>query len=271
MALSNQFGLHSLAQHVFARLSAATTDSDQAFAPVDAALAEAEALLDRLDPVLQDDTIHLDEEMTLRHARNLVRHAQAALDSNLAGNLDLLDPALARPRASSPSPRRHSTAMKRNARWPPRRRATGRIRCRPRTPRAALEQARRLEPKFFRFLQRLLAPAEEEAVASRYAFSGHAVRPTMVSVLEWLDALQSADAACRSAANSLRRTFSLRDLATFRGVRAEIARAAAADPALAELIADARAAADPVAALAREGQAAATIEALTGLAGRHPR
>jgi len=266
-ALSNQFGLHSLAQHVFARLSSATTGSDQAYAQVDAALAEAEALLDRLDPVLQDDATHLDEEMTLRDARNLVCHVQSALESNLAGNLDLLDPASPASRAFAESEvaldhheAERAVAAEKARHW--------QDPLVPEDTRAALEQARRLESKFFRFLsgswRRL-----KKIVASRYVFSGHAVRPTLVSVLEWLDALQCADAACRSAADSLRRTFTLSDLATFRGVRAEIAKAAAADPALAELIADARAAADPVAVLAREGQAAATIEALAALAGRH--
>lgn len=266
-AMSHQFGLRSLAQHPFARLSAATTEDAQAFGRVEAMLVEAERVFDMLDAVLQDDAAHLSEDMALRDARTLVRCARLAIDTNLAANLEMLEPMSAASRAFKEAQAElaqraaeRGAAAEQARHW---RDPLG-----PEDTAAALEQARRLEPSFFRFLsgswRRL-----KKAVAARYDFGGHAVRPTVVGVLEKLAALQAADAKRLSTAQDVMRRFRLSDIDAFQRARAEVAEAMTTHPALAELVADARSAGDPVAVIAREAAAAAAIESLTALAERH--
>lgn len=265
-SVSDAFGLASLAEHPFARLSAATVAGERSYAAAEAMVAEGEQLFDRLDPALEDDGVLLSADTALADALTLVRAASEAARTNLAGNLDLLDPNSA---ASfdfrTARAGREAAGVERAAAGDAAGHWTD-----PLTPddaEAALDQARRQEPGFFKFLsgswRRL-----KRTVRTRYDFSAHAVEPSITSVLERLVALYAATAAEDTARAALNQRFGTADadaLATLRD-------AWSADDApvlVRRLIANARNAADPAATLAREARAADTVEALSALCDRH--
>lgn len=263
-AMSEGFGLPGLGGHPFARLAPAIVASERAFAETEAAIGEGERLIDALDPALEDDATLVSPDTPLGDALGIVRAARGAVETNLAGNLDLLDPAsplssaLAAAHADQKRVRGEAqAAAEAAAHWH-----------NPLTPddtSAALEQARRQEPSFFKFLnggwRRL-----KRTVREHYDFSAHAVEPSITVVLERLVARHAAAAAEAAGAKALAQRFATDDPDRLMATRD--AWVESRDPAVRTLAAHVRAAADPAALIAREARAAAAVEELSALAGR---
>lgn len=261
-AVFESFGLHSLAQHPFARLAPAIVAGERAYVETERALAETERLLDALDPALEDETTLLSSDTRLADAVTLVRAAQQALATNLAGNLALLDPTSAlsgdfaggRATLDLAHGKVHA-AEAAAANWHD-----------PLTPEdtaAALDRARRQEGSFFKFFSGVWRRLKR-TVRARYDFSAHAVEPSITAALELLAARHAAVAAQLEARQVLDRRFATPDAHALAVIRDQWAETT--DPILRILIAHLRgphdSGADPAALLAREAQAASQVEAL---------
>ena len=262
--MAQSFSLVSLAEHPFARLAPAMVASDRAYAEVEAAITEGERLIDALDDALEDEAVLLSPDTRLADALVLVRAARQAVETNLAGNLPLLDPAsplssdFAAGRAGLERARAEAeTAAAAAGNW--------RDPLTPDDTRAALDQARRQEPGFFKFLsgswRRL-----KRTVRDRYDFSAHAVEPSVTTVLDLLAMRHATAAADAEARRALAARFATGDADALAAARDDWAGATAA--MLRTLIGHARAAADPVAVIAREAAPAAQVEALATLCAR---
>lgn len=258
------FGLDGLVQHPFARLAPGIVAGDHAYADTQAAIAEGERLIDAIEGALDDEGLLLSEDMSLSDAHALVRAAQQAIATNLAANLDLLDAgsALSADFAAGRAEfdrlnHAEATAREAAAHW--------------REPlaaddaRTALDLARRQEGSFFKFLSGSWRGLKA-AVRSRYDFTAHAVVPGITAVLERLVDWQAATAAREAAQQALAERFSTRDVDQLANVQDAWAQSDA--PILRTLIAHARAAADPAAAIAGEARFSAQVEALHSLCER---
>lgn len=260
-AVADGFGLASLAQHPFGRLSPAVISSPHAYADTQAAIDDGEHIVDALDSALEDESTLLSADTRLSDALVLVRAARQAVETNLAGNLALLDPdsapshAFAAGRAAVARAQAETeAAMTASANW---REPLG-----PDDLAAALEQARRQEPSFLKFLsgswRRL-----KNTIRDRYDFSAHAVEPGIVTVLERLAARHDAVAAEAEANRALAGQFATGDAEALAAAKDDWS--GATDPMLRTLIDHARASGDPRALIAREAAPAEQVEALAVL------
>ncbi|WP_260596768.1 AAA domain-containing protein [Sphingomonas endolithica] len=258
------FGVASLAEHPFARLAPAMVASDRAYAEAEAAIAEGERLIDLLDAALEDGATLLSADTRLADALQLVRAARRAIDTNLAGNLALLDPAsalsgdfaagrLSLDRAHDEAELAAAAAV--NWREP----------LTPDDTVAALDQARRQEPSFFKFFSGAWRRLKR-TVRERYDFDAHAVEPSVTVVLERLAARHAAAAAETDARRAFAGRFATPDAEALAAARDDWAGASA--PMLRTLIVHAGSAADPVALIAREAAPVAPVEALAALCAR---
>ena len=264
--VSDAFGLDSLAEHPFARLSPATVADERCYAQVSAMVAEGEQLFDRIDPMLEDDGTLVSGDTSLADALVVVRSASAAVQTNLAGNLDLLDPTSAASRefrdasaACAATASKHAAAAHSAGHW------TDPLS--PEDAQAALDQARRQEPGFFKFLSGSWSRLKR-TIHERYDFSAHAVEPSITVVLERLVARQAAaaeDAAARTALNARFGTDDADALAALRDRWSDDA----APVLVRRLVVHAQASADPAATLVREARATTAIESLAALCDRH--
>ena len=264
--VSDAFGLDSLAEHPFARLSPATVADERCYAQVSAMVAEGEQLFDRIDPMLEDDGTLVSGDTSLADALVVVRSASAAVQTNLAGNLDLLDSASAASRefrdasaACAATASKHAAAAHSAGHW------TDPLS--PEDAQAALDQARRQEPGFFKFLSGSWSRLKR-TIHERYDFSAHAVEPSITVVLERLVARQAAAAEDTAARTALNVRFGTDDADALAALRDRWS-ADAAPVLVRRLVANAQASADPAATLVREARASAAIEALAALCDRH--
>lgn len=259
--MAESFGLASLAQHPFARIAPAMVASDRAYAEADAAIGEGERLIDALDVALEDEATLLSPDIGMADALVLVRSARQAIETNLAGNLALLDPgsALSSDFAAGRAAldRTHGeaeAAAEAAVNW--------RDPLTPEDTKAALDQARRQEPGFFKFLSGTWRRLKR-TVRERYDFSAHAVEPSVTAVLERLAARHATAAADAEARRTLATRFATADAGALAAARDDWAGATA--PMLRTLIGHVRAAADPAGLIAREAAPAARLEALATL------
>ncbi|AJP73654.1 AAA domain-containing protein [Sphingomonas hengshuiensis] len=258
------FGLASLAQHPFARLAPDMVASDRAYAEAEAAIGDGERLIDALDAALEDEAVLLSPDTRLADALTLVRAARQAVETNLAGNLALLDPGsalssdFAAGRATLDRAQGDAEAAAEAA-------AHWRDPLTPEDTAAALEQARRQEPSFFKFLSGAWRRLKR-TVRERYDFSAHAVEPSITTVLERLAARHATAAADAEARRAIARRFATGDTDALAAARDDWANATT--PMLRTLIGHVRAAADPAALIAREAAPAVQIEALAALCAR---
>ena len=74
-SMQERFGLHSLAQHPFARLSAALVGDDHAYGRAEQLVDACETLLAQLDPLLDDDGRLLDHDTALAPALAIAEEA----------------------------------------------------------------------------------------------------------------------------------------------------------------------------------------------------
>jgi predicted DNA-binding WGR domain protein len=263
-AMMEGFGLPGLGGHPFARLAPAMVASDRAYAESEAAIDEGERLLNTLDPALEDDTTLLSPDTALGDALRLVQAAREAVATNLAGNLDLLD-------GGSPLSVAFAAAHADQQRLREAARESAEAAAHWHTPldpddtAAALEQARRQEPGFFKFLSGAWRRLKR-TVRDRYDFSAHAVEPGIAAVLERLDARHKAASAETAGARAFAQRFATEDAE--RLIAARDAWTASEDAIIRTLVAHVRTAADPAASIAREAASAANVEALAALAAR---
>lgn len=257
-AMSEGFGLAGLADHPFARLVPAMVAGERAYADAGAAIGDGEAAADALDAALEDPATLLSPDTRLGDAVLLVRTAREAVESNLAGNIALLD-------LDSPASRELAAGQAELDRARIRTQAAADAATNwrePLTPEdtlAALEQAQRQENSFFRFLSGAWHQLRR-TVEARYDFAAHAVRPRLTAVLELLAEHHAAAAAEVAAAQTLAGRFATQDAAALAAARDRWAQASA--PMLLTLMAHARADHDPAALIAREARAAGQVEAL---------
>ncbi|HRE43727.1 MAG TPA: DUF4011 domain-containing protein, partial [Terricaulis sp.] len=216
-AVQNALGVEALAEHAIARLSPAIIASGQAFARTEALVAEAEAALEALDPILDDDDALLSTDLTLSDAAALAHAAAEAVNANLAGNLDLLEPespaskafgALEQARLSAEESL--AAAIEQASNWSEA--------LAPADAKAALAQAQRQQASLLRFVD----PAWwrlRGVVRARYRFAQHAVEPSLAQALEWLVAKQDAAAARDAAAGALNARFNCADAEALAALR----------------------------------------------------
>ncbi len=262
--MAESFGLASLAEHPFAHLAPAIVASDRAYAEVEAAIGEAEQLINALDAALEDEAILLSPDTRIADALLLVRAARQAVDTNLAGNLALLDAGsalssdFANGRAALERARGEAdTAAEAAANW--------RDPLTPEDTQAALDQARRQEPGFFKFLSGTWRRLKR-TVRERYDFTAHAVEPSITAVLERLAVRHAAAAADAEARRALAARFATADADALAAARDDWAGATA--PMLRTLISHARSSPDPATLIAREADLAPQVEALAALCAR---
>jgi predicted DNA-binding WGR domain protein len=265
--MNDSFGLCSLAEHPYSRLSAQTAADARAYGQVETFLADCERLLAQVEAALDDGQMLLSAELTLRDALDIARAARIACDSGLAYNLVLLDPhsslsselnRVAAALADKEETKVKSAEAAKHWREP----------LTPEDTAAALDQARRQEPSFFKFFsgewRRL-----NKTVRQRYDFSAHAVKPTVTSVLERLQACQAADDAWRADLKSAERQFQTSDFGDLLRRRQWLIERLADHGRIAELIERARQAADPVAFMAAEAACLTALESLDTLLAAH--
>ncbi len=201
--LHDRFGLLSLAEHPFGRLSAEVINDERAYARAGQWVEEGEALLAQLDAVFEDTARLITPAMTARQALALAVEAQWLLDQGLAAHLALVEESsgqsleLQGVQASlAQAEQALSAARQDTGHW--------REKLEPGDTRAAIEAMQRLEPSALRWLQPGWWKLRGE-LRRRYDFGRHAVHPGYTRVLQALAAehvaaaaLDDADAASRS-------------------------------------------------------------------------
>lgn len=265
--IGDSFGLASLAEHPFARLNAAIVADPQAYGRVEAFLAEAERLLSRLDGALSADDALLTPDLTVAQALDMAQAARRATDTGLVRNLDLLD---AHSTVSGDLERaRLSLAAKNEERA---KAAEGAQHWNtPLTPEdtaAALDQARRQERSVLKIFSGAWHRLSR-TVRERYAFSAHAVRPSITLVLERLQALHQAEAARQAELKLMERQFQTPDFDALLDCRDAFIALLPESPRLRALLERAGRAADPGRAISAEANAATLLETVTDLLSRN--
>jgi predicted DNA-binding WGR domain protein len=266
-SMSDAFGLASLAQHPFSLLSAATVADVRSFARVEAFIESAERLLSGLEDTIEAGQTLITGDLSFNAALRLARAARQARKTGLSRNLGLLDP------RSSLAADFERACLTLTDREETRAKAAEAARhwtdpLAPEDTAAALDQARRQERSFLRFLSgswRRLS----RTVVQRYDFSAHAVKPSIVAVLERLTTLHAADAAHDAELKLMERQFYTPDVQGLIECRGEFVAGSKADPLLAALVDRARSAIEPATAMAGEADAAEMLEPLASLIEQH--
>lgn len=192
--LRERYGNDRLAAHPFARLSARLLGGERAYADTEAVLADCDEQVDRLDAAFDDERSLLTPQTTLADAATLTTMARKIDDARLAAHPDLLDPASAASsqlrqdsEAFEQLERRRAEAGKHTVHWkvsfsePDTQAALAIARSEERSP------LRWLKPSWWRL---------RGTMARSYDFSQHAVRPSLVQVLEAQAAHQHAANEC---------------------------------------------------------------------------
>ncbi|ATQ44045.1 DUF4011 domain-containing protein [Caulobacter mirabilis] len=211
--LRDRFGLDSLAAHPFARLSGGLLVHPQAYAQVQTRLEACEAILDELDAAFENDGQLLKSDLSLAEAVALTRAAAQIAAFDLAGRLELLDPAS--------QPARDLTAARSDlTQLSDRVEQTGKAtvhwldKLSPQDAAAALEIARQDETSILRLLKPAWWRLGKELKA-RYDFSKHAVKPRLTTLLADLAAEHEAVGAREAAEQALRTRYGVRDFPAF--------------------------------------------------------
>ncbi|NEX93427.1 DUF4011 domain-containing protein [Caulobacter sp. 17J65-9] len=211
--LRDRFGLDNLASHPFAGLSGALLTHPQAYAETEARLDACDALFDELDAAFENENQLLSRELTLADAMELTRAAALVDGFDLAGRLELLDPATqpARDlRAACADLERLSDrveqAAKATVHWLDKLSAQDTA--------AALDMARQDEGSPLRLFKPGWWRLGKE-LKRRYDFGKHAVKPKLATILAELSAEHDATAARETAEQALRARYAVRDFAAF--------------------------------------------------------
>ncbi len=214
-------GTSSLAAHPFARLKADILRHERPYSEVESALNDAEAQLQRLDPLLDDANLPFSSDMVFTDAQSAVALAEQLVSTRLANTPGLLDPlssasqdlqtnlaTIAALRAAE------QTAAKNAQGWSD-----------PLSPAdtaAALELARAKEGSLFGVFSGAWR-ALKTMVQARYDFAAHAVKPKIVTVLETLAAHHAARDDHGNALAALEQRLGTPNLAALLALRNQLA------------------------------------------------
>jgi predicted DNA-binding WGR domain protein len=263
--LRERFGVHSLAVHPFAHLSAALVADERAFHRADTLCREAEALLDALAPQLEAAGALIGPDTVFAQACALSADSAALLATRLVGHLDLLEPdspAAATLRgervALDASAAALAAALAANAHWRDKLSAIDTA--------SALELARRLAPSALRWLQPQWWRLRGE-LRRRYDFSRHAVHPGYVKVLENLADERAAAMAHDNIATALGQRYDVPDMSAFLNAQEQLAQQLQSGRGPRALVASLRAHADPLGAARAAAAIHQPLEALRALFG----
>lgn len=208
-----RFGLQSLAQHPFRFLSGWLVSHTSPVQAVEAALDQAESLLDGLDSALSDETRLLSLETSLSDAVVLAQTLRLLVDTQLAPHPQLLDehsPAAiefeqAQTNLTTLSETASATRSA-NVQW--------REKLSPVETESALLFVRQRESSFIRWF--LPAWWRLRGMLHRaYDFTPHAVKPTFRKILELLTAEHVAAAAHAQAATAIQQRYGVTEVSTF--------------------------------------------------------
>lgn len=260
-SMRERFGSQGLAQHPFARLSAALVTDEHAFGRTEQLIERCEQLFAQLDESVEASAGLLDIEMPLETALAIAREAKWLSDRRLAAHLELLDgasaPAGELRRVQEERDQRVATLQTASA-------TTGNWLEKFGSPdtRAALDLATRLEGSVLRWLQPAWWQLRGE-INRRYDFSRHAVRPGYGAVLRALADEHAAAAAVEELDASSRKRFGVSDMAEFLAALEELRQRMQVSETSRRLAEHLKHAGDPVASARTE---AATLDALDALA-----
>jgi len=251
-AMRERFGLDSLAAHPFARLATALVADEHAYGRAETLCQEAESLLDTLEPCY---------DTTLRQALRDATDSQWLLDTCLAAHLQLLDhgspqyTALLGVRSTLASQAKAlAAAQAATANW--------RDKLTPGDTGTALEMAKSMEGSVLRWLQPAWWRLRGE-MQRRYDFSQHALRPSLLQVLEALSAEHAAQAAATAVETNSREHYGVAEMPPFLAALDQLEQRLLAPDGPGALVARLRQSADPLAATRAE---AAPRQALSLLA-----
>lgn len=184
--LRERFGIDSLAAHPFGRLSAELVRDERAYGRVQQLVDDGEALLEQLDPVLDDSAGLIKAECTPAQAMQLAEQARWLLDTGMAGQLSLLDDASSQAvelqRTRERLEHQQAAVLKASqatTHW--------RDKLDEGDTQAALALAQQLEGSVMRWLQPAWWRLRGE-LRRRYDFGKHAVHPGYTRVLQSLAA-----------------------------------------------------------------------------------
>ena len=261
--LRDRFGLDNLASHPFAALSGSLLAQPRAYAEVQARLDACEAALDDLDAAFENDRQLLSADLTLADAVVLTQAAAQVAAFDLAGRLELLDPAApaarklqaARGKLAQASGRRDKAA-KATRHWLDK--------LTPQDTAAALEIARRDETSFLRLFKPSWRRLGRE-LGRRYDFAKHAVKPRLTAILTDLAAEHAAEAARASLEQELGALYAVGDFTGFAETVERLTEELRTSPVLQRMLEALRR--NPDAARA-DGSAAETVARLAAIVGR---
>lgn len=261
--LQDRFGLLSLAEHPFGRLSAEVINDERAYARAGQWVEEGEALLAQLDAVFEDTARLITPAMTAQQALVLAVEAQWLLDQGLAAHLALVEESsgqsleLQGVQASLAQAEQALAAARQDTgHW--------REKLEPGDTRAAIEAMQRMEPSALRWLQPGWWKLRGE-LRRRYDFGRHAVHPGYTRVLQALAAEHAAVAALDAVDAASRSRYGVSSMRAFLEALTQCRQRLATSAELRALVTHLRQAVDPLAAARAEAQA---VEPLTKLAQR---
>ncbi len=258
--LRERFGIDSLAVHPFARLSAALVGDERAYGRVQHLIDEGEALLEQLDPVLDDSAGLIKAGLTPAQALQLAEQARWLLDNGMAGQLSLLEEdssqALELRRARERLEQQQAAvqqAAQATTHW--------RDKLDAGDTQAALALAQQLEGSLMRWLQPVWWRLRGE-LRRRYDFGKHAVHPGYARVLQSLAAEQAATVALAEADASTCRQFGVQSMRGLLDAVTQLRERQASSGPMRAMLDHLRAALDPVTAARNEAVAAEPLRKL---------
>ena len=257
-ALREIVGSASLAAHPFARLKGTLLRDEQPYGRISAALDGAEAQLQRLSALLEDDALPLSGANAVGQALSVAECAERVVATGLARSPGLFDPlsresqALQAELAAIASLKVAEEAAARAAQgW--------REPLAPADTAAALDLALAKEGSLFAIFSGAWR-ALKATISARYDFASHAVKPKIASVLQALAALHEARGNVATATAALEQRLGTPDLSALLALRAELA-GAPQDPTMGKLLQSAASNEGPR-AIAGIAQHAPTLRAL---------
>lgn len=252
-SLREHFGIDSLAEHPFGSLSATLVRDERAYGRVQQLVEECEALLDQLDPVLEDVSGLITGQATPAQALELAEQAQWLLDNGMAGRLDLLEAGssqaaeLQRVRAGL----EQSQAALDKA-------ALGTVHWRDKfnadDTQAATALVQRTEGSALRWLQPAWWRMRAE-LRRRYDFDKHVVHPGYAKVLQALAAEQAAATALAEADSTHCRQYGVTSMRGLLEAVVQLQQREAGSGAMRTVLAHLRQAVEPVTAARNEAVA----------------
>lgn len=258
--LRDRFGVLSLAQHPFGKLSRDLLDDVRAFGRAQQLTDDCDVLFGQLDAQLEDTARLIDSNTTVSDALAIARESQVLIESHLAGHLALLEagsPALAdleksREELAQLASAQESAAAS-NTYW--------REKLSPGDTESALGLVTPLEASLTRWFNPTWWRLRGE-LKRRYDFSRHAVQPTYTKLLTALQMEHQAVAAVAKAETTMRGRYGVASMASFL-LAVDTWRRRTTEPgSVARLVAHLRSAVDPVAAAHAEAEAREPIEKL---------